>query len=232
MERSSHLSAVVLTVMLSPALFQSSLSCKTGGGELASLELHARGLERVEFRPRTFLYDVLVEGAAEMTLRAYAVDPDAEVRWTYDEDSGMLDSGGGEWTLPVHSEPSSLVIQVAPDTGIGRTYKLHIDPRPRRWSLPERIGGNTLNVRYAQVELDSDGNAMVLWREDDGASFNVGANRFTPAEGWSGPERISIDDGAEDFEEPHFAFDASGNAIAVWRQNRHVVSSRFTRTDG
>lgn len=284
MDRTHRFSTVLFAVMLSPALFQTSLTCDAGDMRLASLELHAGGLDRVVgFEPSTFLYDVWLDGSAQMTVRASSADPRQTVRWTYGDDAGELGRGGGEATVSVLPGSSAFQVHVGPVGGVGRTYKLTID-RPctaaecndandctsdvcnqdtsacefladteqvscpfeggpgvcvsgrcvqgRRWSAPERIGGNTLNAQHAQVEIDPDGNAVVVWREDDGASFNVGANRFTPTEGWSGPERISVDDGAEDFEEPDLAVDANGNAIAVWRQNYHVVSSRFTRADG
>lgn len=230
MERSLRFSTLLFAAVLSPAFLQTSMTCDSDNVRLASLQLRAGGLNRViGFEPRRFLYDVWVDGATEMTVRASSVDPSATVRWTYGQDSGVLGQGGGEATLPVVSG-SQLLVHVGSAAGAGRGYRLTIDER--RWGAPVRISGDTLNVRSAQVEFDPDGEATVVWREDDGASFNVAANRFTPAEGWSGRERLSIDDGAQDFEEPHLAVDSSGNAIAVWRQNGHVVSSRFTRADG
>lgn len=283
-ERASQFSTVVFALVLSPALFQAGLSCDPGNAKLASLELHAGGIDRVvSFDPSQFNYDAWVDGATQMTVRASPADPRATVRWTYDHDSGVLGQGGGEASLPVASGSPYFFVHVRTPGGAAKSYRLSIDPpcvasqcddanectsdlcnpasktcdfvvdteqaacafeggsglcmsgmcvQGRRWAPPVRIGGNMSNVRSAEVAFGPDGEAFVVWREDDGASFNVGANRFTPSQGWSGPERLSIDDGAQDFEEPHLAVDPSGNAIAVWRQNYHVFSSRFTRAGG
>lgn len=130
MKYSVHLAPILWAVVLSPALLQTPFSCQnTSNRKLASLQLEAGGLDRVvEFNPYTFNYDVWLDGASEVTLRATSADPRATVRWTHAGESGTLGVGGGETTLSALSGTNLLVLVRAPG-GAVQSYSLRIDPR-------------------------------------------------------------------------------------------------------
>ena len=53
-----------------------------------------------------------------------------------------------------------------------------------------------------EVAVDASGNAIAVWRQDDGIAFNynVWANRFVPGSGWGMAELIETI--ADDLNEP------------------------------
>lgn len=87
------------------------------------------------------------------------------------------------------------------------------------------------DAQNPQLAFDSNGNAMVVWEQHDGARFNVVANRFTAAtNSWAGARAIETDD-AGDARSPQIIFDPSGNAIAVWTQHDgaygNIMANRY-----
>jgi hypothetical protein len=95
---------------------------------------------------------------------------------------------------------------------------------------------NSLDTNLPEVAADSSGNVIATWRQFDGNRFNIAAKRFTPETGWSSMALIATNDvGTANF--PRVAFDASGNAIAVWqqannRQERKIWANRYIPATG
>jgi len=72
-----------------------------------------------------------------------------------------------------------------------------------------------------EVSVDSNGNAIVVWIQYDGAHYNVMANRIAGSETWaagSWDELVVLETRTESANNPVVAMDASGTAIAVWWQ--------------
>ena len=91
-----------------------------------------------------------------------------------------------------------------------------------RWrsALPivPQMPGSTFSVESLRTASDGQGNVIAVWVHFDGvASVDVVASRYTPATNWSTPE--PLDDRDELVSLPDIAFDARGNAIAVWVQD-------------
>jgi hypothetical protein len=81
----------------------------------------------------------------------------------------------------------------------------------------------------AQVAMDSNGNAIAVWVQDDGSVINVWANRYDGGtEAWGTATVIA--DGTGNGMDPQVAVDGSGNALVVWIQSNgnDVWSNRFT----
>ncbi|MEW5747539.1 MAG: hypothetical protein AB1793_01950 [Candidatus Thermoplasmatota archaeon] len=77
---------------------------------------------------------------------------------------------------------------------------------------------------YPFIAADASGNAFAVWDQHDGYRNNVFANRYVAGAGWTGA--ASIDSvGTDNCYNPRVAFDASGNAIAVWQRYTSSVSS-------
>ena len=78
---------------------------------------------------------------------------------------------------------------------------------------------NAGNAGDPQIAFDGSGNALAVWEQTDGTRFNIWANRFTAAtSSWGNAALIETDNAGGAFS-PQIAFDASGNALAVWRQS-------------
>jgi hypothetical protein len=84
-----------------------------------------------------------------------------------------------------------------------------------------------------QLAMDSDGNAFVAWHEFDGNAYAIWTARFEHTMGWTVLELISsVSLIGDDSTFPRIAFDATGNAAAVWTKyervrNRPVVRANF-----
>jgi len=77
---------------------------------------------------------------------------------------------------------------------------------------------NAGDARNPQVALDSGGNALILWRQNDGSRDDIYANRYTPGNGWETATLIETDN-SYNADIPHVAIDGTGKALAVWSQS-------------
>ncbi len=96
---------------------------------------------------------------------------------------------------------------------------------PKAWGAAEIIDG--ANDAYnPQVAFDANGNAFAVWQQYDGSFESIYANRYDAGTGsWEGA--VLIEAGANHAQYPQVAFDASGNAFAVWVQHDGTFSSIY-----
>lgn len=104
------------------------------------------------------------------------------------------------------------------------------------WGAAELIETDDTDSAFTpHVAVDSEGNAIAVWRQSDGTRFNIWANRFTPSGGWGAPELLESDNAGNALT-PRVAIDADGNALAVWYQTdgtrNNIWSNRFTPSGG
>jgi len=101
------------------------------------------------------------------------------------------------------------------------------------WGKPEPIDRpDASNSVYPYMEIDAEGNAIVVWSQGMGRHASAWSNRYVAGKGWGKAEQISSGD-APDLNTVRVAVDAKGNAYAVWQQdtdtrydmwaNRYVV---------
>ena len=98
----------------------------------------------------------------------------------------------------------------------------------KAWGAAASItGSNEMRASTLRVAVDASGNAMAVWEKVriTNLANDVWYSRYTVGLGWSAPAvipRLFVDDPAagptENSRNPDVAMDASGNAIAVWRQ--------------
>jgi len=85
-----------------------------------------------------------------------------------------------------------------------------------------------------QIAMDANGNALAVWSQFDGSRVNLLANRYTAGTGWGTPTLIESETG--NAREPKIAFDAAGNALAVWHQTQgeraNLWANRYTAGTG
>jgi hypothetical protein len=107
---------------------------------------------------------------------------------------------------------------------------------PKAWGSAALIEND--NADFAQsprIAFDSSGNALAVWSQSDGLRYNIRANRYTAGTGWGTATLIETNnDGDAEF--PQIAFDANGNALAVWSQSDgtryNIWANRYTAGTG
>ena len=86
------------------------------------------------------------------------------------------------------------------------------------WGTAELIEtDNAGNAGSPQIAVDSSGNALAVWVQNDGPRYNIWVNRFNGSS-WGTAELIETDNAGSAYN-PQIAFDSTGNALAVWDQS-------------
>ncbi len=129
------------------------------------------------------------------------------------------------------------------NTGHARTPKIAIDHNGNAMAVWRQYDGSIYNIyssRYTpasgwgssnllennnvgtpndpQIAFDSNGNAMAVWEQYDGTSYNVYSNYYTNGSGWGLATLIETNNSGPAYD-PQLAFNANDDAIAVWEQN-------------
>ena len=106
-----------------------------------------------------------------------------------------------------------------------------------QWGGADRIESNDFGeARQPDVGTDAEGNAVAVWSQSDGVTFDIWASRFASGSGsWSAPVRIEGEDEG-DAANPDVAVASDGIAVAVWTQSdsdrEHIWANRYTPADG
>jgi len=104
------------------------------------------------------------------------------------------------------------------------------------WGGAELIAtGDVDNADRPQIAIDSNGNAIVVWRELSalGAKVSIYASRYTAStDSWGTEALLESSDDGHAFD-PRIAMDDDGNGVAVWWQPdsaniRHIYTNRYT----
>ncbi len=94
------------------------------------------------------------------------------------------------------------------------------------WKPPVRISDGLDNTINPHVAMDDGGNAVAVWTQTDGTSWNIYANRYLPGTGWNTPTLLET--GAGDAKDPQVAMNGSGDAVAAWVQHDGTAYSIWT----
>lgn len=102
------------------------------------------------------------------------------------------------------------------------------------WGMGTTIGGAG-NAGTPEIAFDTNGNALAVWVESDGTHYNVWSSRCPAGSSWGTAALIETDN-AGDAGSPKIAFDAVGNASAVWSQSDgtriNIRANRYTAGSG
>lgn len=117
------------------------------------------------------------------------------------------------------------------DASAGHTiFASRFDPG-QGWGVAKAIESDTAQTRNSVVAMDSEGNAAVVWaQQDSDGEYDLWTNRYEIDSGWGTAELL--EDRANKLEviaEFKLAFDAQGNAIATWIQangSRNSINAR------
>ena len=84
------------------------------------------------------------------------------------------------------------------------------------------------NAYDPQIVVDASGNALVVWSQNDGNRLNIWSNRYiASANSWALAELIETNTSGH-ANDPQLVIDASGNAVAVWTENKGVHPQYWT----
>ena len=98
------------------------------------------------------------------------------------------------------------------------------------WGTATLLESTRASTFDPTVVIDSDGNAIAVWVEDDGTRTNIRSSRYTTGFGWG--TSTAIEDTRVPAWFPQVAVDPSGSAIAIWQQSTDsrtgVWANRYT----
>jgi hypothetical protein len=104
------------------------------------------------------------------------------------------------------------------------------------WGTPEVIENGSGDASSPQIAMDSSGNAIAVWQQEDGTGvYSIYANRYIAGSGW-GTAGL-IEGGSGEVGGAEIAMDISGNAIAGWNQDdgtgvRSIYANRYIAGSG
>ena len=99
---------------------------------------------------------------------------------------------------------------------MGYDYIFYFSVMGLGWGYDRLIEESNEYADHPQIAMDSQGNAIAVWRQDNGTWTNIWASRYTHWGGWGTPQQINS--GSKDAALPQIAMDPQGNAIVVWHQ--------------
>ncbi len=103
------------------------------------------------------------------------------------------------------------------------------------WGEPEKVEDNHGNSSTPQIEIDENGNALVVWLLYNGTDYSIRSNHYTVgSSSWGEPATVGPN-GKSSSPSLQVAIDSAGNALAVWKKsdgehfniwwNRYTVDS-------
>jgi hypothetical protein len=100
------------------------------------------------------------------------------------------------------------------------------------WTHPSGLSDNISPdgewTLYPQVEMDDNGNAIIVWSQSDGSDYQVFKSEYRNGS-WTHPATLSdnISPNGQDAIHPQVAMDNNGNAIIVWSQSDGINTQIF-----
>jgi hypothetical protein len=89
------------------------------------------------------------------------------------------------------------------------------------WGAPMRIDAGAGVADFPDLAAHPSGDAIAVWVKRDASAHDIWSSRFSAAGGWSPAHLLEAEPGPAG--EPRVAFDAAGNAIAVWAQSEGLL---------
>lgn len=142
--------------------------------------------------------------------------------------TGLTD--GSSYDVNLERHPSTQICAVESGTGtISGADVDSVNVLCKSWGTAGPVSGNGI-AGHVRIAFDGSGNAVAVWRQNDGSNDSIFANRYTLEGGWGLAELIETETGTGNAGLPEVAVDDSGNAISVWRQWDGVYDSIWANT--
>lgn len=130
--------------------------------------------------------------------------------------------------IAMHHSGNAMVVWQQGDGTTGQIHASHYNASTLGWGTTTQVSGPSSAsdiVQAAQVAMDGDGNAVVVWSQTTAGGTMTGilSSRYSASAGlWSMPKRIDASN-AGDANVPQLAMDDGGNTTAVWLQYDGVL---------
>ncbi|MCW2978480.1 MAG: hypothetical protein JWO14_207 [Solirubrobacterales bacterium] len=101
------------------------------------------------------------------------------------------------------------------------------------WQAPVELSGSGHDASEPQVAVDSDGDAVAVWKRREGADYTVEAASRPAGGNWQAPVDISTI--GQNASGPQVAVDPGGDAVAVWELydgTDHIVQAATSPAGG
>ena len=155
----------------------------------------------------------------------YAEYYDSSTGWTLTTTPLETDVNGVSITnipqLGMDGDGNAIAIWRAAPTG-GNDRLRYSRYNGTSWGTPGNVDNGFSDSFEASLAMDSEGHAIVVWREyaDAMASvYSTWANRYRAGAGWTGPVLLESDETAS-ISAPEVNMDYNGNAAVVWLQDQ------------
>lgn len=125
---------------------------------------------------------------------------------------------------------ATVVWQQAPNNGAPNTiFSRRFSVADGSWGDIDRLESISEAASSPHIATDQSGNVIAVWKQQQtfGAVYSIYANRYSAADGSWDTEAELIETGSEAVDAPQVAFDASGNAFAVWEQSDGTAESIY-----
>lgn len=103
------------------------------------------------------------------------------------------------------------------------------------WQTAARIESSDDEAYFPVVEINAAGDALAVWFQTDGASYNIVSNYFTVAAGW-GAESAVESSSASELSNLRLGISDVGRAVVVWRRSdgirNNIWSNHYTEQAG
>jgi len=136
--------------------------------------------------------------------------------------------------VDANGNATAVWLQRAP--GMNNAWTNRYDATTGMWGTAVLLETNPIDALNPQVAVDANGDVVVVWEQYDGTEVSIWSNRYDETSGlWGTAARIETNDDGPAFL-PQLAFDANGNATAVWEQSdgvlRNIWSNRYDAMSG
>jgi hypothetical protein len=131
----------------------------------------------------------------------------------------------------------AMAVWLQRDAAVDNVWARRYDATTGTWGTAVLIEtDDTGDAYHPKVAFDASGNGMMVWYQFDGLNTSIWASRFTNAtQIWSAATLIETSS-AGNAVAPQVAFDASGNALAVWDQSDgtrdNIWANRYNGSTG
>ncbi len=96
------------------------------------------------------------------------------------------------------------------------------------WGSAVIIESNSGHAVNPQIAIDSSGNAIAVWSQEDGIRRNILANRYTIGTGWA--TSFLIESNNEDASYPQISINSLGDAFVLWQHNDGTRNNIWANT--
>jgi hypothetical protein len=238
--RDSVIKGTLSSALFSPSIVANSLTLSPSATGTVALDASTKSVTLTpasNLKILTTYSATLNKGISNLTGALMGTD----YNWSFTTEDGdwgaaeliETDNAGGTYLPQIAFDSSGNAIAVWYQSD-GTVYNIWANRfNGTSWGTAELIeADNAGNALMPQIAIDSSGNAIAVWHQNDSTRYNIYANRFNGTS-WGTAELLETDNADGAFS-PQIAFDSSGNAIAVWRQfdgiTDNIWANRFDGT--